>query len=279
MHHKISLKKNENKKRSLKINIKYLTLLLLNLGIVLLSIFIINIIYSNLFEDYKTYSTSLKLEETDIDKFNYAMKTSVGNVLINGTIHSVDNITFDEIEGEYMYIEKITEEHNLHSRLVTTTVNGRSHTKIEYYYSWDEEDIEKLYSKEIEFMENKFNAEDIKIYNYLNTHTLYNIEDHLTKEFLNSNNYYKLENEYVYTDSDVRYYYKYIPVDVPGSLFAYAGSDTIENVKFYENKIPSEVVDGLESRVAIITLIVTIIFIILISIFNVLYIKYIINGG
>lgn len=270
MHRKISLRKNNNK-HSLKLNFKYLKLLL--------SIFIINIIYSNLFEDYKTYSTSLKLEETDIDKFNYTMKTSVGNVLVNGTIHSVDNIILDEIDGEYMYIEKITEEHNLHSRPVTTTVKGRSHTKIEYYYSWDEEDTEKLYSKEIEFMKNKFNAEEIKIYDYLNTHTLYNIEDHLTKEFLNSNNYYKLENEYVYTDSDVRYYYKYIPVEVPGSLFAYAGSNTIENVKFYENKLPSEVVDGLESRVAIITLIITIIFIILISTFNVLYIKYIINGG
>ena len=249
------------------------------MGIVLLSIFIINIIYSNLFEDYKTYSTSLKLEETDIDKFDYAMKTSVGNVLVNGTINSVDNITLDEINEEYMYIEKITEKHNLHSRTVTRTVNGRSQTSIQYYYSWDEEDTERFYSKEIEFMENKFNAEDIKIYDYLNTHTLYDIEKNLTKEFLDSNNYYKIEDEFVYTDSDVRYYYKYIPIKVPGSLFAYAGSDTIENVKFYENKIPSEVVDGLESRVAIVTLIVTIIFIILISTFNVLYIKYIINGG
>lgn len=49
---------------------------------------------------------------TDSDMFQYGMDTSVGNAFVYGTLEPVDTVTFPEIGGQYMFVEKVEEHYN-----------------------------------------------------------------------------------------------------------------------------------------------------------------------
>ena len=82
------------------------------------------------------YNKAVKIESTDL--FRYGMDTNVGNAFVYGELKAVDTVTYPEIGGEYMYVEKIEEHYNRHTRTYTTT-DGKGHTRIhtEVYWSWD----------------------------------------------------------------------------------------------------------------------------------------------
>lgn len=39
--------------------------------------------------------------------FQYGMDTNVGNAFVYGDLKAVDTVTYPEIGGEYMYVEKL----------------------------------------------------------------------------------------------------------------------------------------------------------------------------
>lgn len=58
------------------------------------------------------YNKAVKIESTDL--FQYGMNTNVGNAFVYGELKAVDTVTYPEIGGEYMYVEKIEEHYNRH---------------------------------------------------------------------------------------------------------------------------------------------------------------------
>ena len=82
------------------------------------------------------YNKAIKIESSEL--FEYGMRTNVGYAFVYGNLKAVDTVSYPEINGEYMYIEKIEEHYNMHTRTVTTTDSkGKTHTKTETYWSWD----------------------------------------------------------------------------------------------------------------------------------------------
>lgn len=95
------------------------------------------------------YNKAIKIESSDL--FEYGMRTNVGYAFVYGDLKAVDAVSYPEINGEYMYIEKIEEHYNMHTRTVTTTDSkGKTHTRTETYWSWDyqeakNKDVRKLH--------------------------------------------------------------------------------------------------------------------------------------
>ena len=63
------------------------------------------------------YNKAVKIKESDI--FEYGMRTNVGNAFVNGNLKAVDTVTYPEIDGNYMYVEKAKERYTMHTRTVT----------------------------------------------------------------------------------------------------------------------------------------------------------------
>lgn len=74
------------------------------------------------------YNKAVKIESFDL--FEYSMRTDVGNAFVYGDLLAVDTVTYPEIGGSYMYVEKVKERYTKHTRQVahTRTVNGKTQT-------------------------------------------------------------------------------------------------------------------------------------------------------
>lgn len=73
------------------------------------------------------YNKAVKIESQEM--FQYGMDTNVGNAFVYGDLKAVDTVTYPEIGGEYMYVEKVKERYAMHTRTVTyTTGSGKNKT-------------------------------------------------------------------------------------------------------------------------------------------------------
>lgn len=89
---------------------------------------------------------------TDSELFQYGMETNVGNAFVYGEIEPVDTVTFAEIGGQYLYVEKIKERYERYEREATKKdKNGKEYKVTEEYYQWDIEDRESNHVEEISF--------------------------------------------------------------------------------------------------------------------------------
>lgn len=89
---------------------------------------------------------------TDSELFQYGMETNVGNAFVYGEIEPIDTVTFEEIGGQYLYVEKIKERYERHEREVTKKdKNGKEYKVKEEYYEWDTENWESNHVEEIQF--------------------------------------------------------------------------------------------------------------------------------
>ena len=52
----------------------------------------------------EVYNKAVKIDNTDL--FRYGMDTNVGNAFVYGDLVAADTVTYPEIDGEYMYIER-----------------------------------------------------------------------------------------------------------------------------------------------------------------------------
>ena len=97
------------------------------------------------------YNKAVKIKEQDL--FEYGMRTDIGNAFIYGDLEAVDTVTYPEIGGKYMYVQKVEEHYTRHTRKVahTKTVNGKSHTyyTTEVYWSYrgNHYSMESAYSR------------------------------------------------------------------------------------------------------------------------------------
>ncbi|WP_281513164.1 hypothetical protein [Bacteroides acidifaciens] len=171
------------------------------------------------------YNKAAKIETQEL--FEYGMRTDIGNAFVHGDLTAVDTVTYPEIGGEYMYVEKVEENYNEHTRQVEhhRTVNGKTETyyTTETYWSWDYAGSEELLCKKIAFLGVIFdvNKIDIPSYDYITT---------------------------IQESGHVRYKYYGVDTQFTGTIFTELRNRTIlDKTPFYENQTIDETVDYLES--------------------------------
>lgn len=178
----------------------------------------------------------------DQELFQYGMDTNIGNTFVYGDLIAVDTVSYPEIEGEYMHVEKIKEKYTRHTRTVTKTktVNGKTktYTETEVYWSWDMVNSEDKTCKEITFCGITFPTSKIQI---------------PSAECIDS----------IKESSHIRYKYYGTPVKHTGTIYAYLSDGTIPvNTEFHENMSIDELLNRYTSHVGnIVFWIVWIIFI------------------
>ena len=155
----------------------------------------------------EVYNKAVKIDNTDL--FQYGMDTNVGNAFVYGDLVAVDTVTYPEIGGEYMYVEKVKERYTKHTRTVTyKDSKGKTHKKKETYWTWDRVGSEDKKCQEISFCGIVFSSNkiDFPSANYIDT---------------------------IKESSRIRYKYYGIGTKYTGTIFADLRNQTIsDNTKF-----------------------------------------------
>lgn len=117
-------------------------------------------------ENSKKYQTAAQAK--DSNTYQWLVKTSIGNLLAEGTAECIDPVHMDGVDGVYWYIERDYEQYREHSRQVAHTYtdsDGHTHTyyTTEYYWTWDVMDTEKKSAKQFTFLGLTYNNGDLGI--------------------------------------------------------------------------------------------------------------------
>lgn len=173
----------------------------------------------------EVYNKAVKLETADT--FEYGMRTNVGNAFVYGDLKAVDTVTYDEIGGEYMYVEKIKQRYTMHTRTVTRTrmVNGKSqtYTTTETYWTWDTVERDSKKCEEIAFLGVVFDSDKIQIPSDHHIDTI-------------SGGYH------------IRYKYYGVDTEHVGTIFTDLRDNTIsDQTPFYKNSTIPETVERLQA--------------------------------
>ena len=171
------------------------------------------------------YNKAVKIESTDL--FQYGMNTNVGNAFVYGDLVAVDTVTYPEIGGEYMYVEKVKEKYTKHTRTVTKTrtVNGESqtYTETETYWTWDIVGSEDKKCNEVTFCGITFN---VNKFNIPGSHHIDTIKE----------------------SSHIRYKYYGVGTEFTGTIFTDLRDKTIsDSTHFYNDMNIEETVERLQA--------------------------------
>lgn len=163
---------------------------------------------------HQEYNLALQIDNNP-DMFEYGMSTNVGNAFVYGTLKCLDPVTFEEIGGEYSYVEKVKEKYTRHTRMVTKTrtlANGKTETYMEeeVYWTWDRVDSWNKTSTRISFLDVEF--------------------DYGTIDFPGS---YLIET--IKESSKIRYKYYGAPIEATGTLYTKLENGTINDTSFHRN--------------------------------------------
>ncbi len=174
------------------------------------------------------YQKAVHIEDTEL--FQYGMDTNIGNSFVYGDLEAVDTVTYPEIGGEYIYVEKVEEHYNMHTRQVahTRTVNGKTQTyyTTEIYYSWDYAGSEEQRAKEIKFCGIVLPSNKISLPS----------TDHI---------------DTIKESSHIRYKYYGIPTKHTGTIYTKLSDGTIsDDSRFFEDYTIDEALDSCTSGIA-----------------------------
>lgn len=156
------------------------------------------------------YNTSVRVHNQD--DFNYVLDTQEGRIVVEAPIQSVDPVSFPEMKGKYMAVDKTKQVYTEHTR-TTTDSKGKTHT--ETYWTWDDEGTESIQSKQIKVYNKVFNTDK---FNLPSTQSD-DIEKIIQSKYLSHSWFGGIEG-YYYTSSSVRYYYNVLSVSFKGSFWA-----------------------------------------------------------
>ena len=151
----------------------------------------------------------------------------VGNAFVYGDLKAVDTVTYEDIGGEYMYVEKVKERYTKHTRAVTKyrTVNGKrqSYTTTETYWTWDVVDRDSKKCEAVTFLGVVFDSDKIRIPSDHHIDTI-------------SGGYH------------IRYKYYGVDTEHIGTIFTDLRDDTIsDRTPFYKNSTIPETVERLQA--------------------------------
>lgn len=176
---------------------------------------------SSIDEENQKYYQAIKIDR-DEELFRYGMKTNIGNAFVSGTLEAVGPVSYEEIGGEYSYIEKVKERYTKKTRKVkkTKTVNNKTVTyyEEEVYWEWDVIDHESKHCDSIRFLNTDFS------YGTINFPSAYHVET--------LNGGYNIR--YKYYVSDLRY---------DGTIYASLKDNTLSNAIFTLRETPTEAME------------------------------------
>lgn len=169
------------------------------------------------------YQKAVHIEDSEL--FQYGMDTNVGNAFVYGVLKAVDVVTFDEIGGEYLYVEKVKEKHTLHTRTYTVKVGKTTTVRTETYWTWDEVNRENKQSLEIMFCGVVLPSIKVEI----------------------------PDTEYIDTikeSSEIRYKYYGTPIKHTGTVYTKLSDGTIlDNSRFFKDYTIEQALDSCTSGV------------------------------
>lgn len=176
------------------------------------------------------YNKAVKIESQEL--FQYGMDTNVGNAFVYGDLKAVDTVTYPEIGGEYMSVEKVKERYTRHTRTVTKTRTKsdgttETYTEEEEYWTWDAIDRWSEHCDKVTFLGAEFDYGQI----------------------------YKPNKHYIDTQKEsyyIRYVYYGSDTEYTGTIFTSLKDRTINNTEFYNDKNIWETIEYLESGIGII---------------------------
>lgn len=169
------------------------------------------------------YNKAVKIESQEM--FQYGMDTNVGNAFVYGDLKAVDTVTYPEIGGEYMYVEKVKERYTRHTRQVRHSNGKTTWYTTETYWTWDRVGSEDIKCKQISFCDIVFPSNKIEMpgTDYIDT---------------------------IKESSHVRYKYYGVRTKYAGTIFTDLRDKTIsDNSNFYNNSTIDETIEYLESSV------------------------------
>lgn len=115
----------------------------------------------NIADINEKYYKALKVDTKDV--FQYGMDTSIGDAFVHGNFEAVDPVVYPEVGGDYLYLRRVKERYTMHTRTVTTTVNGKTRTRTQTYWTWDVVGSEEKQSKEVSLLGIRFNTSQFNI--------------------------------------------------------------------------------------------------------------------
>lgn len=163
------------------------------------------------------YNKAIHIEDSEL--FKYGMRTNIGHAFVYGDLVAKDVVGYDEIVGEYLYVEKVKEEYTPHTRVVSYPCGKSTCTRTETYWTWDRVGSESKKSKKVDFLGVEFDFGQFSkpSENYITT---------------------------IESSSDVRYKYYGVPSKLTGTIFANLKDNNIgDHVKIYQNKMTVEAYD------------------------------------
>lgn len=116
---------------------------------------VVGFIISDKITDYQNdknseYQKAVHISDTKL--FQYGIETNVGNAFVYGDLNAVDTVTFAEIGGEYLYVEKIEKRYERHEEWETVKDDdGNERREKKVWYEWEIENRESQHSEQIEF--------------------------------------------------------------------------------------------------------------------------------
>lgn len=179
------------------------------------------------------YQKAVHIEDNEL--FRYGMDTNIGNAFVYGDLRAIDTVTFNEIGGEYLHVEKIEERYERHEREVTETDSkGKKHTRIKVYYEWETENRESKHSEKIIFCGVEFPYKKIP----------YSSDKHI-KTIDSDREYSWKSGEFV----KVRFQYYGTPIKHTGTVYTRLSDGTIlDNSRFFKDYTIEQAIDGCTSE-------------------------------
>lgn len=244
--------------------------IIIALVIIAIGFSIINGVTNEMEKRNEVYYKALKIDN-DAEIFNYAQRTDAGNALVYADINAVDTVSMPEIKGEFLYLEKTKEKYTMHTRTVTTTVNGKTTTRTETYWTWDYAGRDVVKSKELEIYGNVYNTSSIKFNNTIRRLTL---NDSI---FNKVNGLDRVRGNYIYDGTHVRYYYDYVPSNFKANFLTHFSNNTINTLESNYIELHSGTIEdrlaGLEKSVGVVKVVFWIIISIIVVVVIYLFVR------
>lgn len=177
-----------------------------------LGIWLSNPIISSVTQDAENIVSAVQVK--DSTKFDYCMRTNVGDFIGEGMLYTVDPVSIPDISGQYGMIEKLTQEYEMETRIVTTVdAKGNTHTHTETYWEWNTKKHEEWEATTVKFLGKTFKPKDI-MFRY---HTSY---------------YKTIDAPRQLFHDKTRYVYYVAPTTYQGTLSGIADNNSFSKLRF-----------------------------------------------
>lgn len=172
------------------------------------------------------YYQAVKISD-DTEIFQYGMRTNIGNAFVHGKLEAVGAVSYEELDGEYAYVEKVKERYTEHTEIVNdydedgNIVGSHTETK----WTWDKVGSEEIHCDSIRFLNTDFE------YGRIGFPGAYHVDT-------------------IKVSSEIRYKYYVCDLAYVGSIYADLRGGTVNNAVFINEATVEGAVEHMVSKSA-----------------------------